>query len=340
MGVRHRPMRPEDVAECAEIVAANPVIGPRYGRAIADLPHAWLRLLDCEAMRTNVFRMGNGFHAPICFVGVSLFVSDDFVRELKAPPGVWIGPELVKRILHRTSPILSDTQLREANSLGGLNLVVWEGCARSGFETNNEVYRHVMNTFIEEHKGFLLKEVIGPQLESVERFLWTIESGGLLWNMEAGRYEKSYKMNPKEIIRKPHFVGVVREMESERSKLCAGSWIGALFDYHPPQIGFSRGEQRLLLAALLGKTDAELADDLGTSISTVKNTWRSIYNRLASCQPEIFLDPSHTDAQHSDRGREKRRQLLAYLHQHPEELRPVSQKLLRHATSQPRRRSA
>ena len=82
---------------------------------------------------------------------------------------------------------------------------------------------------------------------------------------------------------------------------------------------------------LPGGTDAELADELGTCVSIVKNKWRSIYNRVASRWPELFSDDSHADVQISERGREKRRRLLTYLREHPEELRPVLQKLLREA---------
>jgi hypothetical protein len=140
---------------------------------------------------------------------------------------------------------------------------------------------------------------------------------------------ESLEKTPREIIKEPHVVGVTRGIEQKRT----GSWVGGLFEYHPPQFGFSRGEQRLLLSALSGQTDMELSDELGTSLSPVKSTWRSIYNRVASRLPELVPDDSQTNAQNSDRGRQKRRCLLTYLHEHLEELRAVSQKLLRVAVN-------
>jgi hypothetical protein len=324
MGLQHRPMRPKDVAECARIIAAHPVIGPRYGSAIAELRPAWLRLLDCEAKRASIVEEVDGSHATICFVGVSVFVGEEFVRELKSPPLFWIGPELAKRIVQGDSPLLSDRQVREANSCGGLTMVTWEGCIRPEFEKHLEIHRRILNMFIEEHRGYLWKEAIASQLESVGRLQWTIDTGGLLWNPERGRYMKSLDKDPREIIRKPHIVGVTRDIEHGRP----GTWVGAIFDYHPPQIGFSRGEQRLLLSALSGGTDEEVSDDLDVSVFTVKNTWRSIYNRAAACMPELFLEPPHVDVRISERGKEKKRHLLTYLRDHPEELRPVSRKLL------------
>ena len=328
MTICHRPMEPKDVRECADIVAAHPVIGPRYGNRIGDLSKAWLRLLACEAKRTTVFYSAEQPRAPICFVGVSLFVSDDFLRELKAPPGFWMGPEVVKRILSGNSPILPDKQFREANSRCGLNLIVWEGCIRSAFEKNNEIHGHVMTSFIEEHSGLLLKELISSQIESTERLQWTIQTGAQVWNSAAGRYEKSFKQTPEEIVRKPHLVGVTRNMEHERHETWTTSWVGTLFDYHSPKCGFSSSEQRMLLMALGGGTDDELSEELDVSIPTVKKMWLSVYRRVVRNLPEVNPNHPQLEVERTQRGKEKKRHLLIYLRKHPEELRPVSQKLL------------
>jgi hypothetical protein len=40
-------------------------------------------------------------------VGVSAFVTEGFVRRLKAPPFVWIGPELTALVAKGRSPLLS-----------------------------------------------------------------------------------------------------------------------------------------------------------------------------------------------------------------------------------------
>jgi hypothetical protein len=84
----------------------------------------------------------------------------------------------------------------------------------------------------------------------------------------------------------------------------------------------------LLSCALSGATDEHLAEMLGTSLPAVKKLWVSIYQRVEDCLPELIPDPLRSDLPLSGRGREKRRRLLAYLREHPEELRPVSRKLL------------
>ena len=328
MGLWHRPMRQEDVAECIGIIAAHPVIGPRYlGRAKTDLYEAWLRLLGSEGMKAAVFEESEGRRVAFRGFGISAVVSDSFVRELKSPPLFWFGPELAKRILSGVSPVLSDKQVREGNSDEGLNLLVWEALPRPGFDKRADIYHLMVKSFIEIHRGFRWKEMFTSQLESVERMKWALDAGGLLWNPSARRYEHSPEKNYQEVIRQPHIVGLTRDLEFGRP----GSWVGTLFDYHPPKCGFSQREQRLLLSALSGGTNNEVSDEVGVSRATVKNRWHSIYNRASSGLPELFLDDTHVK-----RGKEKRRRLLAYLRDHPEELRPISWKLVQQSVSQRR----
>jgi len=325
-------MTPKDVPECVDIIASHPVIGPRYGNRIGDLCAAWLRLLRCEAKNANVFHAG-GPRSPICGIGVTVYVNDEFLRELKAKPVFWTGPELMKRTLGRNSPILSDRQLREDNSRGGLNLLTWEGCIRPGFETDQELSRLVIDGFVEVHRGFLLKEVISPQIESVERFRWTLQTGGMLWNPLSRRYETNFRKDPKEIIGKPHLVGVARDDEFARIGAWDSSQVGELFDYRPPKCGFSRSEQRMLLMALDGETDHELSQTLKLSVPTVKKMWLSVYRRVTDHLPGFTSDHSRADTETIRRGKEKKRHLVAYLRKHPEELRPVDLKLLRQGTA-------
>jgi hypothetical protein len=326
--VRYRPMQPNDVRECVEIIATHPVISSHYGDTIADLPAAWLRLLESEAGSLWVFQAADGLGVPICFVGVSVIVNDDFVRDLKTPPHFWTGPELTKRILRGDSPLLSEKQLRDANSRGGLNLLVWEGCASREFESDPELYRSVVDGFVHVHRGYLWKEAISAQAESAERLHWTMKTGGLLWDAAEDRYVDSLNGDAEAIARKPHVVGVGRKELLQRSWLSAGSWVGRLFDYHPPFLGFNRSEQRVLISALMGATDEQLSSSLMTSIPAIKKNWASIYHRVADHLPDLVRDASQSDAGGAPRGREKRRELLAYLREHPEELRPVSRKLL------------
>jgi hypothetical protein len=255
--LRWRPMQPADVDECVAIVATHPVIGPRYGTDIENLGRAWHLLLGSAAVNNAVFEQLDRKCATIVGIGFAVFVRDAFIREIKTPPLVWVGPELARRVAEGDSPILTNDEMRDANSGAGLGEVVWEGTGTPDFARTMDFYHHMVGAYVEEHRGFLFKEMITAQAESAERLRWVVEAGGLYWNPAHQRYETTSSEPAETFAARPHLVGITRELASERP----GSWIGTLFNYHPPRFGFSRGEQQLLLTALKSfhGTDQELA---------------------------------------------------------------------------------
>jgi len=328
MDLQARPMQPRDTRECAAIVAGHPVIGPRYGSKIQCLQAVWSGLLAGEAMRTDVYEEVDGSRIRLCGFGVGVFVSDDFIREIKTQPLHWFGPQLVQRISEGRSPVLADEQVREFNSGQGLNLIVWEACLHSEFEKRTDLFHLMVEAFLRCYRGFLLKEMITSQVESVPRLKWAVDAGGLYWDAKNASYTDSLKGSAEKFIGDPHIVGVTRKLEYGR----LGSWVGSLFDYNPPRFGFAPSEQRLLEAALSAErgTDSELGELLGVSLSAIKKLWLSIYRRVTDRRAETLQDFAPSGSH--ERGKEKRRRLLAYVREHPEELRPVS-----HAVSKQQR---
>ena len=317
-------MKGSTKATCVDLLERIPEIVRRYGPAIASLRLAWHHLIGREAMRTAVFEEVDGARARTWGIGVGVFVHDVFVHALKTPPMFWFGPELAKRVVRGDSPILSDEEVRESNSTDGLNLVVWETWSLPEFTNRPDANRLRVSAFVDVYRGYRFKEAITNQVESAERLQWSIDAGGLLWDAASGQYVKPLGRDLAIICAAPHLVGTTPEVEASR----LGSWIGPLFDYHPPRMGFSSSEQRLLMAALTGRTDDELSRDVDTTVPAVKSTWRSIFNRAASRLPDLFEETTRMDAHTGERGRERRRRLLTYLREHPEELRPLSRTLL------------
>jgi DNA-binding CsgD family transcriptional regulator len=232
--------------------------------------------------------------------------------------GAEAGSEIVKRDMLGESPLLSDKQVRQANADGGLNLLVWEGAVREVFRNRLEVHYGFLATFVDVHRGFLLKEVLG-QMTSEEGLQATVHSGNLFLSSTDSRYIDHLEKPAHVLLTEPHFIGIKRKLALDR----VGTWIGSLFVYQPPQLGFRPSEQRLLLAALQGGTDEELASALGISLSAVKKTWRSIYDRVVPLSPGLIPDKVPEES-NSERGKEKKQRLLAYLREHPEELRPAA----------------
>jgi hypothetical protein len=150
-----------------------------------------------------------------------------------------------------------------------------------------------------------------------DQLLAGVRSGGQLLNAE-GIYVDSIDRPLQEVFASPHYMGLTRDVAFSRP----GSWVGFLFVREAPRFGFRTSEQRLLLAALQGGTDEDLADTLGISLSAVKKTWRSIYDRVTPRSPGLIPDQVPEELT-SERGKEKKQRLLAYLREHPEELRPA-----------------
>jgi hypothetical protein len=97
--------------------------------------------------------------------------------------------------------------------------------------------------------------------------------------------------------------------------------LSALFYPSQPLMGFSPAEQRVLVHALLNRSDNEIAEQLGLSLDGVKKTWRRIYDRVSRTLPYLIAD----DRKAGGKGRstEKRRHVLDHLRAHPEEVRPI-----------------
>jgi hypothetical protein len=318
MSIQWRPMRPKDVRGCVEIVASHPVVGSRYGAAIQQLAKVWLNLIGQEAFRAIVFEEVTVRSTRLLGAGVSAFLRDDFFQQLKTPPVPWIGSALTERIVSGSSSLLSNKEIREANADGGLNLVVWEGIVRPEDFLRPEVNMAAVNAFVEQHRGFLLKEVISQTINS-EQLTSSLNGGAMFLNSD-GSYTSVLPDQPEALVAQPHFIGITRELAFSHP----GTWLGSLFIYQSPQFDFRPSEQRLLLTALRGGTDEELSDDLGISLSAVKKTWGLIYERAAEHLPGFSSNHNGSTNGASERGKEKKQRLLTYLRDHPEEMRPAS----------------
>jgi hypothetical protein len=322
MTLRYRAMRPSDVHDCVRILGAHPILAPRYGEILGDLPKVLLSLLGRDAFIATVFLESHGGSSRILGAGIGCFVLDNFLSELKKPPFFWAVPELVRRHKRGQSPILSDQEVRNANSGQGLSLFVWHTGLSIEELRRPEAMHIVPAAFMENFRGYRLKELL-QQAESWEQLGGTRAAGGHFVSPSDGRYSYTFDAVEADVAAEPLMCGMTRELTYGPS---GGSWVASLFQYQPPRLCFNRSEQALLRAALCGGTDEELRDELRVSLSAVKKTWRAIYDRVASSVPELV--PSHADLTHY-RGKAKKQRLIAYLRDHPEELRPISRKQIR-----------
>ena len=319
MRLLHRPMGPKDVKNCAALLASHPEERRRYGDVLKVVPEAWLTLLRNECMQGMVLEDQDWTPSKLVSCGISVFVTDEFVRELKAGPLGWIGPELTQRALRGDTCFLRPDAVRKANSHGGLNLLVWAGLACPAKpEDFNAVAMEVMRSFWENHEGYWLKEIL-TQPNEIEPIRFTLNSGMAVWDPLSATYKDGLSPIGEYHFQSPFLLAATRETSLPQ----IGSRTSMFFMNRRPKIFFRPGEQRLLLSALRGLTDEELADELTISLSGVKKTWQAIYRRASRILPGTLSAAESNGEAASKRGKEKKQRLLSYLRDHREELRPV-----------------
>jgi hypothetical protein len=212
--------------------------------------------------------------------------------------------------------------------------VVWQNTIHPEDMRRAEVGTPVMAAIEDFCRGFRLRELIG-QADCLEHLHAMRNAGGLYFHRAEDRYGNFPDVGALDFGSEPRNTGLPRDLALSHSAL----WVGSLFLYAPPRFSFSRSEQRLLSLALKGGIDEELGNELSISLSAVKKTWRVIYDRVAAYQPGLVPTNSQSKEWTQDRRKQKKQRLLAYLREHPEELRPVSRKLLQQESVQRHRAS-
>jgi len=320
--IRYRLARPDDIATCVQFIADHPVLRPRYGPAIEHLGTVWHRFLGSDALFSIVSEERGSGRARIIGAQIASFVSEDFATELATPPLKWIGPELLNRCVHGPAPVLTDAEVRRANSTQGLNILVWPTGPRAGFENLPELFQGSQVVFFDAYRGFNMNRIQTQATHPIE-IAMGVNSGGWCLRNTPSVHSPSVQESAESVFLQPHILEATKAMAAKQP----GSWANLFFAYRKPVIGFTPSEQRLLSAALQGGTDGELAHLLGVSLSAVKKMWASIYLRVQSRKP-FDLKIEFDESVDGDRGKEKKQKLLVFLREHPEELRPYSLKLL------------
>jgi hypothetical protein len=311
--IRLRPLRPKDVSGISQFIPDR-LIAPDGSSIAFD------RLAACEALLAEggmsgiVVTAGHGSDDRIVGVGAAAFVTDDFLRSQRTGR----RPGLPERVLYSAfkpdSPVLRKPAICRENERRGLNLVVViHQHDKVGEELERETRMHLTKAFLDDFRGYRLREILTEVLGE-EELRWAFSGGGFVLR---DSYDEWYRTRTEPSPRR-YLVGVTRE-EALASE---GSVLSLLFHYHDPVCGFTSAERRLLQAAVKGSTDAEISSALGISMSAVKKRWTAIFERTESTVSD--LAPASPVDRRGDlaRGPQKRHKIIAYLREHPEEVRP------------------
>ncbi|MGC4072769.1 MAG: hypothetical protein QM760_09655 [Nibricoccus sp.] len=315
MRLSHRPARPDDFSHCFDLMCEAHAYEPALRRQIPKIWTDWLAegVFTADVIEDHVPGKGT---RPVG-LGASVCVSDAFAAELVEKRGQpFARAELTRRHLAGEKIVLNREEMRAANRDGGLNLFFIND-AVSHLELTDE-----QRLESDAEWGEALSELRGCHIKSmfleiygVKKRTWCLRCGLLPFNDYEAHWEKNARSLPPE-DRQPFLMGLRRE-DALRTP---GTHASFLFMHVPPQFGFSTRQQELLRNALDGSTDDDLSEQLNVSASGIKKRWISIYDQVSSTMPG-WLERGAENA--AARGSEKRRHLLNYLRQRPEELHPA-----------------
>jgi hypothetical protein len=310
--LHHRPMRGADVPEC---MALLPPWLDLDARQRERLPTLWERLAEHPAIIAGVaIEMALPPGQQVQCWGTTLAMPSSWLESI-APDGK-IDPALGARATRDIYAALLDGSLqppdeREIGRANAQNGVVFMALhyRQTVMDLDDPYALRVLHT---ANESFRLHHA-GHHIRA---FFQQATLADEPWLTAAGFRRRH---DPLPGPANPHTVlfGLTRE---EARSTMPGSSARHVFEHQPPRFRFSASQRRLLWLALFDESDEALMSLLDVSVHGLKKLWRGIYERIEDALPDFFGDdPSDDDAK---RGPEKRRQVLAYVRQRPEELRP------------------
>lgn len=241
-----------------------------------------------------------------------VFLTPEFAQSCHDPDAApYINRRLLAAKRNGETHLLSEEQIALTNAGPGLTALTihygWDR-ERLAAEEQNRVRDFLNSTFLEQYRGYRINDILIEVIGETNRRI-ALNSGFFMRN-DYARYYQSTPAPPPEFY--PTLLGVSAE-EAE-----VGSLMNAAFVYSPPRFYFSEGQRALLRLALDGLSDVSIAEEEGVTSAAIKKRWDAIFDRVQQHDEDLLPDAAHSD----QRGPEKRTQLLRYLHQHREELRP------------------
>lgn len=312
--LRFRPTYPADLQECFELLPEWLGLDDELRRALPDL---WQRILGLPGITTTVMEdLALPAGQRIQGWGHSFVMTEDWIRRerLDSRPSAFVIRRIYAGILDGSFKLMDDSELGNANAQGRYHYINFytqrrkdlnDPYVQSVFNIANEAFRVAAGGYNLQAMYFETSAQDAPAIAAAgfQRRLYSDESA----------------LEPLSEQARPAFLSVTRE--EVRASL-PGTSVRHVFDHHPPLFRFSASQRRLLWLALFDDSDAHLTERLEISVHGLKKLWRGIYERIEDRMPEFFGDTAGGDE--GKRGPEKRRQVLAYVRQRPEELRPWS----------------
>ncbi|MBV8117534.1 MAG: hypothetical protein JOY69_01345 [Candidatus Eremiobacteraeota bacterium] len=251
--------------------------------------------------------------------GAAVFVQSSFAQDELANPRAGLNARIISSVAENAPVVLSYEQLRQGNSRGNLQLAVLSGAFADHLREDevHEVMTIMSAVFVDHFVGFNIGRIL---YEAIGRIEIAIHTATMV-----SRVVATFGNDRALICITPESAAVI-----------TGSQISTIFLKHRPTLRLGQAEQELLLAALDELTDEELSRHLNAHVGTIKKRWTKIFERVGVALPSLLAD-CHSSGDEHLRGKQKRHRVLAYVREHPEELRPYDEEAATDSLGTPNR---
>jgi DNA-binding CsgD family transcriptional regulator len=313
---RGRIINAGDATKIAEFIERFSPVPSRLGRLLPELLRDLIAQGQVTGAAVEYVRDADPKPEPAAF-GLSGFVSAEWADEYLSAPAPHVELILLDRASRGEPAFLSPQAVARGNAGRGLTLVplLWLQATDDPADPEaHTLLRLGQISFIERHRGYRLARIIKEtRADRAHAFI----GGGFRGHCSfpAGA---PLSFNPKAKLEHEHLIYTVTREDLDAN--WPGTAVGMLFAHQQPRCGFTVAEQEVLVRAAGGLTDARIAEDLAIKPAAVSMRWRSIYTRFARGAPPALRFEETSGA----RGQEKRRLVIAFVTEHPEELRPYA----------------
>ncbi len=274
---------------------------------------AWKAILnDRDACIASLVERITPDSREIVGFGLAVFVTSSFADTNLANPQPGLNARIIESIDAGKSVIPAYRYLQMANAAATLDHVVMYSSEKLCSLNSNElglVRNQLARVYLESFVGYRLRRMLHEIVDEYEfekmkgyRGLRIVKrlSGPATWTAERALCEataESFSDDPASMAARP------------------------FIDRVEPTLNFSPSQKRLLLAALRGAENAELSRYLCRTPAAIKRTWAGIFEKCMRHYPALF-----PLTEGSSRGQQKRHKVMAYIREHPEEMRPFPSK--------------
>lgn len=282
-------------------------------------PNAIAGLLASDTIKAGCTEIlgPDGVWTPVA-AGVSCFADPTTIDAYLADPIPNLAAHLLDRF-HAGEPgiLLGPPEIARANAARRLNLVTLvylQSPSDPGDRLAGLIGSKSMEHFIRTHRGYGLARMLR---EDPVLFEEGLRQSGMR------RHAHFPAGHPCRLTGQGLPVAtsvMIYEPEPEQAVLQASA-ASLLFATKPPRLGLTPAQSRMLALAADGLADEEIAEVLGIAVDTVKKGWRGIFDRAATALPGLF---GSAELRSGVRGAGKRRRIIAYVQDQPEELRPYA----------------